>query len=51
MIKYLLKKLFKAVIGDLPPEKRVMFWNRFETLLIDVARAVAEGAVKGVIKK
>jgi len=51
MIIYILKKLFRVVIGDLPPEKRAIFWNRFSTLLEDIAKAVAEGVVTGVMKK
>lgn len=48
MILYLLKKFFKVIIGDLPSEKRVEFWSKFSTLLEDIAKAVAEGAVKGL---
>ena len=48
MIIYILKKFFRLVIGDLPPEKRAIFWNKFETLLTEVTKAIAEGAVKGM---
>ena len=51
MILYILKKFFRIIIGDLPPEKRAMLWNRFVILLEDVAKAVAEGAVAGAMKK
>ena len=51
MIIYILKKFFRIIIGDLPPEKRTEMWSRFNTLLIDIARASAEGAVVGTLKK
>ncbi len=51
MIIYILRKLFKAVIGDLPLEKRAMLWNRFVILLEDVVKVAAEGAVAGAMKK
>ena len=51
MIIYLLKKFFRVIIGDLPPEKKAMFWSRFETLLADVTEAAVKGAVAGATKK
>lgn len=51
MIIYLLKKFFKAIIGDLPEEKKRELWLRFNTLLADVASAAAKGAVEGIMKK
>ena len=50
MIIYILKKFFKILIGDLSLTERAMFWNRFNTLMADVAEAVAKGAVEGLKK-
>jgi len=51
MLIYLLKKFFAISIGKLPPEQRTLLWNRFTTLLMDVAKAAAEGAVQGAMMK
>ena len=51
MIKYLLKKFFKIIIGDLPEEQKRQFWAKFNILLMDITKAAAEGAVAGAMKK
>ena len=51
MIIYLLKKMFKLIIGDLPEAQRIEFRRQFNKLLGDIAKAAAEGAVAGAIKK
>ena len=48
MIKYFLKKFFKILIGDLTAQEKADFWFRFNTLITDVAKATAEGAVRGI---
>lgn len=57
MIIYLLRKFFKIIIGELPPEQKTVFWNKFNTLLEEatkagaaIAEAGAKGAVEGAIK-
>lgn len=50
MLIYLLKKFFRMVIGELPPEQRTIFWNKFVTLLGEVTEAATKGAVEGIKK-
>lgn len=50
MIIKLLTLLFKKIIGDLPEEKKRELWVRFNTLLMDIVKASAEGTAKGIAK-
>ena len=38
------------VIGDLPETQKRELWLKFSNLLSEVAKAAAEGAVKGATK-
>lgn len=51
MIVYLLREMFKLIIGDLPEAQRIEFRRQFNELLGTIAKATAEGAVKGAMKK
>ena len=46
MILYIFKKLFKVIIGDIPPNKQAELWLMFNSLLIAMTKAAAEGATK-----
>lgn len=50
MIIKLLKFFFSKLIGDIQAEKRKELWLNFNDLLREVAKAAAEGAVKGLNK-
>lgn len=49
MIIWLLKKTFAALVGKVPPEQQAIFRARFNTLLIDLTRTIAQGAIAGAI--
>ena len=49
MIIYILKKLFKTVIGNLSEEQKRQLWARFNVLLMDIVKAGAEGIAKGAV--
>lgn len=51
MIIYLLRKMFRLIIGDLPEAQRIEFRRQFYRLLGEIAKASAEGAVKGAMKR
>jgi len=43
----LLEAFFGIFIGNLPKEKKEKYWKEFKLLLVEVAKASAEGIVKG----
>ncbi len=51
MIKFLLTKTFGLLIGNFTPSQRAEFWNKFNTLLSEVAKAAVAGAIEGASKK
>lgn len=51
MIIYLLRKMFRLIIGDLPEAQRIEFRRQFNRLLGEIAKAVAEGATRGMVNK
>lgn len=51
MIKFLLTKTFGILIGKFTPAEKAEFWNKFNTLLSEVAKAAAKGMIEGAIKK
>ena len=51
MLKLLLTKIFGTLIGNFTPQQKAEFWNRFNTLLSDVAKAAVSGAIEGATKK
>ena len=51
MIKFILTKAFSVLIGNFTPEQKAEFWNKFNTLLSEVAKSAAQGAVNGMMKK
>ena len=50
MLIKLLTFLFAKVIGNLPEEQKREFWIRFNTLLMDIVKASAEGVTQGITK-
>ena len=50
MILKLLGFLFKKLIGDLPEDTKKELWIKFSTLMTEVAKAAAAGAVQGATK-
>ncbi len=51
MIKFILTKTFSLLIGNFTPEQKAEFWNKFNTLLSEVAKAAVAGAIEGATKK
>ncbi len=51
MIKFLLTKTFGLLIGNFTPAQKAEFWNKFNTLLSEVAKAAVAGAIEGASKK
>lgn len=51
MIKFILTKTFGLLIGNFTPAQKSEFWNKFNTLLSEVARAAVAGAIEGAVKK
>ena len=47
MILRLFKLLFSTLIGDVPEEKKDALKEQFGALLVNLAKASAEGAVRG----
>ena len=48
MLLKLTSFLFNMVIGKLPPEKRDKYKKELSSLLVNVVKAGAEGAAKGL---
>ena len=51
MIKFILTKAFSVLIGNFTSEQKAEFWNKFNTLLSEVAKAAVKGAIEGAVKK
>ena len=51
MIKYILTKTFGLLIGNFTSQQKADFWNKFNTLLSEVAKAAVKGAIEGMTKK
>lgn len=51
MIKFLLTKTFGILIGKFTPEQKAEFWNKFNSLLSEVAKAAVSGAIEGAVRK
>ena len=51
MIKFILTKTFGLLIGKFSDKEKAEFWNKFNTLLSEVAKAAVRGAIEGAIKK
>lgn len=49
MLIWLLKKTFGALIGKVPADQQAVFWARANTIITDLVKAAAAGAVAGAI--
>ena len=47
----MLKRMFGVLVGRVPKEDRGKYWTAFTTLITEVVKAGAEGAVKGAKEK
>ena len=51
MLKFILTKTFGLLIGNFSAQQKAEFWNKFNTLLSEVAKAAVAGAIEGAVKK
>ena len=51
MLKLIITKTFGLLIGKFTPAQKAEFWNKFNTLLSEVAKAAVAGAIEGATKK
>jgi hypothetical protein len=51
MIKFILTKAFPVLIGKFSESEKAEFWNKFNTLLAEVVKAGAAGAIEGVSRR
>ena len=51
MIKFILTKAFSVLIGNFTPEQKAEFWNKFNTLLSEIAKSAVQGAIEGATKQ
>ena len=51
MLKFILTKTFGLLIGKFTPQQKAEFWNKFNTLISEVAKAAVAGAIEGASRK
>jgi hypothetical protein len=47
MLIWILKTTFSKLVGNVPPEKKKLVWEKFQELLTALAEAGVKGAVEG----
>lgn len=50
MIKFILTKTFGILIGNFTEKQKAEFWNKFNTLLSEIAKAAVAGAIEGAMQ-